>query len=88
MSNGRCETPECETGDPPSKEICDQFFEKVGGRKNFQKQNFAGAKITINGEQHECSTEEGPGEFGWCKVRYLSICTGCPIKNFWLKNSW
>ena len=81
-NDGRCGS-ECETGDLPSQQICDEFFERVGGRKLFKEANLGGAKITMNGEQHECSTEEGPGEFGWCKVgaRFTIVTTPTTTKH-------
>ena len=70
MNTARCASG-CQKTTVPSQKICDDFFRRKGGRNIFRKQNLHGAKIHINGQQHECSTEEGPGEFGWCKVRYL-----------------
>ena len=67
----RCESGTCETGKLPSQEICENFFKSVGGKQHFLKEGLSGAKINIDGKQHECSTHEGPGEFGWCRVRCL-----------------
>ena len=49
---------------PPTNNICEDFFAKDGGNKRFAD----GAIINRNGEQHECFTEKGPGDFGWCEV--------------------
>ena len=58
----------------PSQEICKGFFRGIGGKEAFQKQNEGakGAKVNMDGEQHQCPVVDGPGEFGWCQVTGLS----------------
>ena len=75
MNTARC-VSECKRGDLPSKQICRDFFKKVGGKKHFLDEHINGAKINMYGRSHECSIKEGPGEYGWCWVRYVSrICS-------------
>ena len=52
----------------PKNPICEDFFQKVGGKEKFSESTWDGAKIYRNGQQHDCFTEEGPGDFGWCAV--------------------
>ena len=52
----------------PTNPICEDFFQKFGGKERFNESTWDGAKIYSNGQQHDCFTEEGPGDFGWCEV--------------------
>jgi len=65
----KCKTS-CKMEPVPSQEICKGFFRRIGGKEAFQKQNEGakGAKVNMDGEQHQCPVVDGPGEFGWCQL--------------------
>jgi len=60
----------CKMGPVPSQDICKEFFRRIGGKKAFQEENEGakGAKVNMDGEQHQCPIEDGSGEFGWCQL--------------------
>ena len=68
MTYERCESEICQTGKLPSQDVCEDFFEKFGRKQLFWRESLRGVNIHIDGQQHQCSTEKGPGEFGWCRV--------------------
>ena len=61
---------------PPSHNTCEDFFKTIGGRQRLVEENLRGAKILKDGKVHYCSTVEGTGKFGWCKVRCLLVLLG------------
>ena len=61
---------------PPSHNICEDFFKTIGGKQRLVEENLRGAKILKDGKVHYCSTVEGTGKFGWCKVRCLLVLLG------------
>ena len=68
---------ECQTRmPPPSHNTCEDFFKTIGGRQRLVEENLRGAKILKDGKVHYCSTVEGTGKFGWCKVRCLLVLLG------------